>query len=503
MCSRFAAAQSAGEATKDPNLQKIRQIRRLVKAMNIDTSEFQKKMPLAQFIETLTRQTKNQGFAATVDRQAFAKKPDILSAPVTLSGFTEQMNLETAVGMVIRQSGKAIDQAMKPTLTYDVAGIVVTTRAAPRTVYSDAHEIGDLLGSPEIERLFGPREQPDRRENPKLAEKGAAVIHAIISTIDPESWTDGPGHGTLELLNGTRLVVRATAEHHLMLDDFLVSLRRLADVAVLARARMYEVDEAFANKLKNAKQISLEQLEKDFIEGRLPKDDLFAVLAKQEPVLVGNEMKVDKAREVALLSRVRAVVGLAGPTRFREAGKAPRLAFEGFSVFGEFRVSRDRRAVEIRLTEKVAELQEIRKVKVQAKNVVEDETVIEVVQAGPKDETLIDGPFLKESTHERVLEVPDGGSVLHLVHYRPKSLAEKGRLWVSSITVRIRIEAEERMLRQTAKRNSSSIQDGDGVAAVLSPARRRVVEQALTRDLWNLVSLRFPKGCGLGFIDGN
>jgi hypothetical protein len=52
--------------------------------------------------------------------------------------------------------------------------------------------------------------------------------------------------------------------------------------------------------------------------------------------------------------------------------------------------------------------------------------------------------------HAQDLEISDGGAVLAPVHYRPKSLQEKNRHWVLSITPRIVIEEEEQFLRQIA-----------------------------------------------------
>jgi hypothetical protein len=301
-----------------------------------------------------------------------------------------------------------------------------STRAQP--LYTDTYEIRDLLGKPQIDRRFGTKNQDTFNGRADLAGPATQVVHAIVTQVDPASWREGTNSGSIEIINGTRLVVRASAERHRMLADFLHTLRRIADVAVSAQARLYEVDEAFYNKLKNAKRIPLDELEKQFVEGRLPKDDLQSLLAKQKPVVVGDEIKTDKADSVRLLSHLRAVVCRMGPGNATD-NKDARVVFEGVAFLGKFRVSVDRRSVQLRLTEKAVAVQEVRKVRTF------------VGSAGI--EALTEIPFLNESTHQQVLEIPDGGSILIPVYYRPQSLAAKNRWWVLSISARIRIEAEE------------------------------------------------------------
>ena len=101
-------------------------------------------------------------------------------------------------------------------------------------------------------------------------------------------------------------------------------------------------------------------------------------------------------------------------------------------------VSPDRRAVQVKLTEKATQLQEIQKVKVWVPN--------GHLQGGPKtfDAAV---PLLLETTQSQVLNIPDGGTILVAVQYRPRSAQEKERWWVLTITPRIIIEEEERQIR--------------------------------------------------------
>src|SRR5205085_2891974 len=56
-------------------------------------------------------------------------------------------------------------------------------------------------------------------------------------------------------------------------------------------------------------------------------------------------------------------------------------------------------------------------------------------------------PLVKESAYTQTLEIPDGGTILVPVHYRPPAAAAKDRWWVLAITPQIYIEEEERAER--------------------------------------------------------
>jgi hypothetical protein len=72
-------------------------------------------------------------------------------------------------------------------------------------------------------------------------------------------------------------------------------------------------------------------------------------------------------------------------------------------------------------------------------------------QAGrPAKQLDAEVAFVKESTYARVLEIPDGGTILVPVHYRSASAVANERWWVLSITPRIYIEEEEQAIREGA-----------------------------------------------------
>jgi hypothetical protein len=238
----------------------------------------------------------------------------------------------------------------------------------------------------------------------------------------------------VEIVNGTRLVVRANAPGQETVTQLLQALRRLADLAVFVDTRLYEVDAAFYKKLKSVKRVPLEELEQRFLAGApAPADSLFKQLAKQELVLTGDRVKLDDGAEAGLLSRRRAVRCLPSPEQVQRGEKRGQVVFEGFAFTGKVHVSSDRRFVRLTLTEKATQVQEIKKVTRPDRD--------------GKD-LYAEVPLLQESTYTQELEIPDGGSILVPVRFRPAAAQAKDRWWVLYITARLRIEEEEELMRR-------------------------------------------------------
>ena len=71
-------------------------------------------------------------------------------------------------------------------------------------------------------------------------------------------------------------------------------------IYVIMTARLFDVDEAFHNKLAKARWRSQADLEE--LETKPPDGSLFALLAKQKPFLVGKEINIDPGKEGVLLT---------------------------------------------------------------------------------------------------------------------------------------------------------------------------------------------------------
>src|SRR5437868_1721517 len=102
--------------------------------------------------------------------------------------------------------------ARRRVLVLGFLGLVVS-----QTPLSNRLKLGDLHGqSPpgmtaplQIEHY----DIHDLLSKPKM--RASEVVQTIISTVDPPSWNhDGLNHGTIEILNGVRLAIRATRANH-------------------------------------------------------------------------------------------------------------------------------------------------------------------------------------------------------------------------------------------------------------------------------------------------
>src|SRR5437867_4007168 len=71
--------------------------------------------------------------------------------------------------------------------------------------------------------------------------------------------------------------------------------QKRSEIYVIMTARLYEVDEAFHNKLAKAKWSSKADLEE--LETKPPDGSLFTLLAKQKPFLAGKEINIDPGKE--------------------------------------------------------------------------------------------------------------------------------------------------------------------------------------------------------------
>jgi hypothetical protein len=205
-----------------------------------------------------------------------------------------------------------------------------------------------------------------------------------------------------------------------------------SEIYVIMKTRLYEVDEAFHNKLAKAKWRSKEDLEE--LETKPPADgSLFALLEKQQPFLAGKEINIDPGKEGVLLTATKPINCLPTPDQLRQGKKGPQTIDEGYTLGAQVHISADRRFVRANFLEKSLEIEGIEKVKV-----VADEKGTEAV-----GEIV----FAKEASVSQARYIPDGGSILLPLHYRPPAVRNADRWLVAEITPRIYIEEEERARR--------------------------------------------------------
>ena len=206
---------------------------------------------------------------------------------------------------------------------------------------------------------------------------------------------------------------------------------RGSEIYVIMKARLYEVDEAFHDKLAKARWLSRADLEE--LETKPQGGSLFALLEKQEPLVVGKERNIDLGKEGVLLTATKPIKCLPAPDQLRQGKKDPQTIDEGFSLSAQVHISADRRFVRATFLEKSLEIEGVEKVKV----VVDD-------RGAEADGEVV---FAMEASFSQARYVPDGGSTLLPLRYRPAAVRKKGQWLVAAITPRIYIEEEERARR--------------------------------------------------------
>jgi hypothetical protein len=420
----------------------LRRMQQLLDEVLVETAPFQTEMPLEQFLAALEKKLpRGKKVTLRIDREAFGTRlADVAAMPMVLPPAPPRTSLRRALEAVLAKSKTPLDYRL------DAEGAVLTT--PQRALYTTVYEIRDIVEKPAGLLLAGTvsrrlialgDKEPLSTTGP--ASRAALVVESLATALDPDSPTGLPADpDAIQVLNGDRLVIRANAARHAQMAEMLQAIRRLSDLAVIVNAKLYEVDRAFYTRLQNTKRLSINELEELDGKGASEKGDtLFNLLPKHKLVLAGEEVKGDNGQEVALLSRHRVVRCLPGPDQARRGVKARQTVLDGVSFGAAIQVSPDRRFVRLKLTETASDLQAIDRVKVR------DFTGENEVEA--------ESPFLKESTHSQVRDVPDCATLLVPVHYRPQSLQARERWWVLSVTPRIFILEEERELRKMRLRD--------------------------------------------------
>ncbi len=440
----------AGQKAADERIQQ--EMRSYGEAV-IEARLFQEERPLTDFLAALEKQAPaGKKWALRLDAEALGKQLPVLArTPIALPQTPAKTSLLQALRVALNKLGGIADLRIEP------GEVVLTTPR--RALFVRTYEVADILQNwnnlaphPGIRRFTRDLVHGDDAmrapvgvmSRPRLtpAERSVALVEMLMQAIDPPSWQhDGAAPGTIRILNGTRLEVRANWDRHEQVANLLAAMRRLQDVAVVMDARLYEVDAAFYAK----------HLEPLFRDGRTiaaDSQELEALLAKQQLVLKGGDLKVPNNGEAVILSLQNAFTLPLPPLtaeekmrrtfleeqsgqRAPEAEKPLRPFVEGVSFAALVEVSHDRRRVRARITQKTSEVAMIPKM-------LEDEVGKQTVPTVPF-------PTQRETTSAGYLDAHDGMSFVVRVEHRPRAGQE--RRYVLWIQPRIYIEEEERQMR--------------------------------------------------------
>jgi hypothetical protein len=401
---------------------------------HIESKQLPNQLPLLKFLEAVQKQLpKEKKLSLQIDKDAFGAGYDAIAAtPITLPAGVNQPSVRFLLDIA----------AAKIKADYRIDGGAVTITTRERAVFMAEYDLRELIAKPEVVGLADPAFR-----NADAATKGTLVVKRLLTALEHPTEEVGESY---QILNGTRLVIRATGTRQVQFASAVRTFARLGDLALITTAKLYEVDDSFYTKLKNVKYVPLEELERIFLEGKQPKgNSLHDLLPKQKLIVTGDEVKVDNRRDALLLARQGLIRCLPSPEQILKGETARQTILEGVSFHANFQVTPDRRFVQVKLTERVAELVRIQKVKVPPIGL---RTIIEEFGKGaPEKDVFGEVAVVKETTQVRTLDLADGGSILVPVHYRPRSAQDANRWCVLLFTTRIYIEEEERLIREGAK----------------------------------------------------
>lgn len=328
------------------------------------------------------------------------------------------------------------------------------TAADPREdlFRTGTYEVGDLLHRTSGKTGF------DRMEE---------LVRNVMTVVNPAGWHAREGGSSLRILNGSTLVIHASAKHHHEIGELLESLRRLTDVAVDIQGYLCEIDRSLYDKTIKPKLGNV-QGGGDFLPAARIDHRPYLKLRDKLQVVTSNKVRVANGKEAEFLSLWDAVrMGMRprlddkqGPRKpqppeairkdradiqemvaqllekLREKGfdsslastnrlGEPTLAMHGVGFKARATVSADRRFVEMRIHQDVVNLLNL-----------------EEVPFG--DEKVFVFPSLSRSGATTTVRVGDGEVLFVPVHYLPRSLKDRNLMHVLIVQPTIWIEAEEK-----------------------------------------------------------
>ncbi len=124
------------------------------------------------------------------------------------------------------------------------------------------YDISDLLGRPadfyaqsetdisaDLETAGGRGFEEEQRDRQQLLDeavrRGDAIIQLLQDTVEPDSWYDAGGEGTVKLYEAKKLIIRQTREVHKRIELLLHDMRRSLGHQVAIEARFLVVGENF------------------------------------------------------------------------------------------------------------------------------------------------------------------------------------------------------------------------------------------------------------------
>ena len=290
------------------------------------------------------------------------------------------------------------------------------------------YEVGDL-----VETFVTWKKSYPARTMHIQASGAEAVAEVVMRMVEPASWKPGKKDaGSVEVIQGTKLVVLARAKQHREIADLLAALRRMTDLAVGFETELHEIPRDVFTK---------------HLEPLLVRNGPVAVVEEAVGDLVRNQkgrlrlasVQLRDGKSGTFFSQQQAFSFLARPTwAVKEDGERHAVAFHGLNMAVDVNVTPDRRGVRLKLRRQVKELVALN-----------EESVL-----NPKTEKMetIESPDLRGETQSLNLNVDDGVELLMVLPRTSRVEKERDKVRVLLTRVVISIEEEKRALQNNGKK---------------------------------------------------
>ena len=382
----------------DTMTEPLARVREFFENTTLETRDLTKKMTLAQFLATVEKKSANNTFKIRLDADGLGKAlAPFAAATVECKGLGEKAQLKYLVQIALAQAANQVGSELDYAIRRD--GIVITW---PRfAAYKAVYDLRKIFGrTPPAE--FGPRIILPNEDGHPNNDQDDLLRSTLLMTVRLRPWE------SVELANGTKLVVNASTEKHGEFIDLVDQLRRLADLALVMNARVIEVDREFFDR----------HVAPLFVKGpeggepaeiALVPEALFKMLVDRKPLMVSDNVKFFPGRDSVFLSRHTAIRS----SKTQEDSGSHTI--EGFSFKASFRATADRRYVRLRISREVDQLMGLKKRK---------------VQVSGRGEVEVETPDVHRSTVAGTVQIPDGAAILMRCGYRPISESSKDSVWL-------------------------------------------------------------------------
>lgn len=208
-------------------------------------------MTLEQFLTELEKQLPaDKKLKFQIDQKAFGDEVDVAKTKVKLPTYLKKMSVATMLKL-------AISQVPTNNASCDVApGLVRVTTEERFQLWDVVHDVTEVVKQADAWRpylkptvihkdtpFFHPGVQFGKDQPTNATE---LVAKLVVLNIDPHHWNPATvNHGSVTIVNEMKLAITTASINHGEIADLLHSFLRLADLAVMMQAELFEVDQCF------------------------------------------------------------------------------------------------------------------------------------------------------------------------------------------------------------------------------------------------------------------